>query len=213
MALTQQQIDDFHRDGYLIVPDVFDAAEVGAALAAMEQIFYGKSYAEYLAGFDENPAAVSDGFCSKGAPGRAQFPCGPEALDCMIEKDEYLDMCEQLLGTDQISYNNAHLFMRSGPTDSRHAAEPWQGYHIDHATNCLLPPADATGYFDYLNSGVYLHDVEDDGAPMHVIPGSHRLVAERLPQWIKEGKFTGHNEFLDIRVFEEFGEPVPMTAK
>ena len=76
MALTQQQLDDFHRDGYLIVPDVFDAAEAGAALTAMEQIFYGKSYAEYLAGCDENPTAVATGFCSDGTTGRAQFPCG-----------------------------------------------------------------------------------------------------------------------------------------
>ena len=207
MALTQQQLDDFQRDGYLIVPDVFDAAQVGAALAAMEQIFYGKSYVEYLSGYDENPAAVSTGFCSDGVAGRAQFPCGPQALDCMIEKDEYLDMCEQLLGTDQISYNNAHLFMRSGPTDT-----PRPGYHIDHDTNCLLPPAAETGFFDYLNSGVYLHDVEADGAPMLVIPGSHRLVAERLPQWIEEGKFTGHSEFPDIAAIEEFAVPLAMTA-
>ena len=112
--------------------------------------------------------------------GRAQFPTGADALDRLIENDGYLDVFEQCLGAEA-SYCNAHLFMRSGPTDERHAEHPWQGYHIDHYTNCFLPPSRGVGAFDYVNSGVYLHDVEEDGAPMHVIPGSHRQAVELRP--------------------------------
>ena len=32
MSLTQAQLDQFHRDGYIIVPDVFTEAEMDAAL-------------------------------------------------------------------------------------------------------------------------------------------------------------------------------------
>ena len=44
MSLTPAQLDQFHRDGYIIVPDLFTADEMDDALAAMEQIFYGQSF-------------------------------------------------------------------------------------------------------------------------------------------------------------------------
>ena len=72
--------------------------------------------------------------------------------------------------------------MRSGPTDKRHSEHPWQGYHIDHYTNCFLPPTSDIGRYDYVNSGVYLHDVDEDSAPMHVIPGSHLQAFDILPR-------------------------------
>ena len=70
------------------------------------------------------------------------------------------------------------LFMRSGPTDQRHSEHPWQGYHVDHFTNSFLPPSEVTGLFEYINSWVYLHDVDSDSAPIHVIPGSHHQAAD-----------------------------------
>ena len=84
-----------------------------------------------------------------------------------------------------------HLFMRSGPTDKRHPDNSWEGYHIDHYTNCLLPPYDQTGRFDYVNSGVYLHDVEDDGAPMLVIPGSHKVAGPAFVRALANGNAAG----------------------
>src|SRR5579884_1252407 len=53
MALTPRQLEQFHRDGYILVPDLFDLRQIQAALAEMERIFYGKSFAEYLADFDQ----------------------------------------------------------------------------------------------------------------------------------------------------------------
>ena len=48
MLLTQKQLDTFSRDGFILVEDLFDSKEMTVALNDMEQIFYGKSYAEYL---------------------------------------------------------------------------------------------------------------------------------------------------------------------
>ena len=213
MALTPRQLEQFHRDGYILVPDLFDLRQIQAALAEMETIFYGKSFAEYLADFDQNPAPVKDGFHGDTGAGRSQFPTGSAALDGLIDNDAYLDVFDQCLGMERASYCNAHLFMRSGPTDKRHAAHPWEGYHLDHDTNCFLPPSGEVGRYDYVNSGVYLHDVDDDGAPMHVIPGSHRQLAQLLPRLIQEGSFTGRHAIKDIREVPELAKPVPTTAK
>jgi ectoine hydroxylase-related dioxygenase (phytanoyl-CoA dioxygenase family) len=213
MALTQVQREQYERDGYILVSDLFDSEPMRAALAEMERIFYGKSYAEYLADFDRNPSPVKDGFHGDTGEGRSQFPTGSEALDRLIENEEYLDIFAQCLGTPQVSYCNAHLFMRSGPTDKRHAEHPWQGYHFDRDTNSFLPPSAEAGRFEYVNSDGYLHDVEDDGAPMHVIPGSHRQITAILPRLIREGSFTGRNAIKDIREVPEFATPVPTTAR
>ena len=211
MLLDQDQLDAFHRDGFILVEDLFDAKEMTAALNDMEHIFYGKSYVEYLEELDNTgitdsvEPTVTNSVAHYGDTkyGRAQFPTGFGALDRLIENDAYLDVFAQCLGTNDVSYCNAHLFMRSGPTDKRHPDHSWQGYHPDHGTNTFLPLSRAVGTFDYINSGVYLHDVDDDCAPMHVIPGSHRQAADVV---LRGG-------LDDIRKIPEFAEPLPTSAK
>ena len=214
MLLTQKQLGTFYRDGFILVEDLFDSKEMTVALTDMEQIFYGKSYVEYLEELDniETTGSVEPTGIKAVAHfgdteyGRAQFPTGFDALDRLIENEAYLDVFAQCLGTDDVSYCNAHLFMRSGPTDKLHPEHPWQGYHPDHSTNTFLPLSHAIGSFDYVNSAVYLHDVDGDGAPMHVIPGSHRQAADVILR-------MGMHWLDDIRQVPEFAEPVPTSAK
>ena len=58
MSLTPAQLDQFYRDGYIIVPDLFTADEMDAALAAMEQIFYGQSFQQWLSDSNRGDAAL-----------------------------------------------------------------------------------------------------------------------------------------------------------
>jgi hypothetical protein len=214
MPLSQTQLDQFHRDGYIIVPDVYTADEMDAACEATERIFYQKPYAEWLNAFDAGQAdQVGDGFTTKQdeVPARSQFPVGDQALDRLIENDDYLDIFEQCLG-DNASYCNAHLFMRTGPTDKRYPDESWSGYHIDHNTNCILPPSTDADHFSYVNSAAYLHDVEDDGAPMLVIPGSHRQASDAFVKAYATDNMTSPGQVRDLRKADEFAAPVPSTA-
>lgn len=219
MALSADQLEEFHRIGYIVVEDLFTPDEMRLALAEMEAIFYGTSFKNYLQQFDAGKATGSvEPTPSVAVPhygntehGRAQFPTGATALDRLVENDVYLDTFEQCLG-GQASYCNAHLFLRSGPTDKRHSEHTWEGYHMDHFTNCFLPPNSSPNLFSYVNSGVYLHDVDDDGAPMNVIPGSHRQVAELFSRMAREGILV-EGSIHDIRRVEDFAQPVPTSAK
>lgn len=214
MPLSAEQVETFRREGYVMVPDVFSQEEMAVARVAAERIFYGgKTFDEWKDSFDGSRDTVRDGFFNNDASGRSQFPVGIKALDSLIENKNYLDMFAQCLDTDEMWYCNAHLFMRSGLTDKRHAEHLWEGYHIDHDTNSFLPPHSKIGLYDYVNCGVYLHDVEEDGAPMHVIPGSHHQLIELLPRLLEQGIYKPPTTITDIREIPEFATPVPTTAK
>ena len=93
-------LEQFQRDGYILVPGVFSAEEMDAALEAMERNFYGKSYASWLEDFVRGEQrSVGDGFTTKQdeVMGRSQFPVGDRALDRLIENDRYLDLFELFL--------------------------------------------------------------------------------------------------------------------
>ena len=206
-------LDQFQRDGYILVPDVFSADEMDAALDAMERSFYGKPYASWLDDYEEGEiGSVGDGFTTKQdeVVGRSQFPIGDPALDRLIENDRYLDLFELFLG-DRPSYCNAHLFMRTGPVDKRYPDEPWSGYHVDHNTNCVLPPSPDAARFSYVNSGVYLHDVTEDGAPMLLVPGSHARAADVFSEGWNTGNMAGVSHVRDIRK-ADLEDPAPAVG-
>ena len=206
-------LEQFQRDGYILVPDVFGAEEMDAALAAMERVFYGKPYAAWLHDFNEGKiGSVGDGFTTKQdeVVGRSQFPVCDPALDRLIENDKYLDLFESFLG-DRASYCNAHLFMRTGPVDKRFPDQSWSGYHIDHNTNCVLPPSSDADRFSYVNSGVYLHDVTEEGAPMLLVPGSHTQAADVFAEGYSTDNMAGVSQVRDIRK-AGLKDPIPAVG-
>jgi hypothetical protein len=189
-ALTAAQHAQYRRDGYIIVEGMFGAAAMDAARAAMDEALYSMPFERWQAGRDageeleSKDGVVHNAVNGEGLPvgARSQFPTGVAALDRLIEDDGYLDALELLSGGVPLRYCNAHLFGRAGATDTRHpetgpwdpdAPAGWPGFHMDHGTNSRLPPADDFELYGYINSAVYLHDVEDGGAPMLVVAGSH----------------------------------------
>jgi hypothetical protein len=205
--LTRAQLDQFHEQGFLTVPGVFPAERMDRALEASDRLVYGMDFATWS-------RRVRDGeplpLIGEGVG--ANFPTGLPELDGLVENETYLDIACDLLGTDDIHYVNGHLFVRSGPIDRRHAQQPWEGFHIDHASGSFLPPWTEVGRYDYIGSGVLLHDVDEDCAPTVMIPGSHRAVTRILPRLHEEGRFQPHNTFTDIRGIPEFTARASLTG-
>jgi hypothetical protein len=205
VEFTTEQKETFQRDGYIVVSGLFDPDHIKAALAEVDKLTYGSSYAEYLA------ARQNGGAPTAGAE-RTQFPTGVRALDSLLESEDYLDGFAACAGTNELSYCNGHLFTRSGPDDARHAPELWQGYHIDDDTCSFLPPSINVFQHSYINSSVMLDDVEEDGAPMHMIPGSHLQLREVMPRLVASGDAI-RGQISDIRKIPEFAKPVPVIGK
>ena len=102
------------------------------------------------------------------------------------------------------------------PARGRAAASvPWPGYHVDHATNSHLPPSTDWNRFGYVNTAVYLHDVELDGAPMLVCPRSHALAPSLYSRLFADGIMApgSRGGIPDLREAEELMAPVPAVGK
>jgi hypothetical protein len=204
MALTTEQIRDYRKNGYLLVPAMFPAETMDRALREVDRITYGKPFSEWAATANPNTLAIGDGITGSSAPGRPQFPTGVAEVDKLIENPDYLNAIEQLLDTQDIHYCNAHLFVRAGPNDKRHSAHPWEGFHADHDTNSFLPPRSPAGEYDYLNTVVLLHDIGPEGAPITMIPGSHADLAEKMAEYLRAGWVTANNVIHDIRKIKAY---------
>ncbi len=207
-VLTQAQLDAYRADGYLTVPDVFPARAMDRALEACDRLVYGMDFPAWAA-----RVRAGEALTLNGAGVGELFPTGVTELDALVENPTYLDIACDLLGTDDISYINGHLFVRSGPIDRRHGEQPWQGFHIDRWSASFLPPHPLQGRHDYIGSGVFLHDVDDGCAPTVMIPGSHRLVPAILPRLATEGLFQAPSGFSDIRAVPEFAPRAYITGK
>lgn len=236
VRLSETQREQYRRDGYLVVENVFDEATMDAARAAMDQALYGMSFEAWQAMRDagKEPAAkdgvVHNRVSEEGLPlgDRSQFPTGVHELDRLIEDDGYLDLIEQVAGGERpdgvkLKYCNAHLFGRAGVTDQRHPPTgpfspdsenvPWPGYHMDHGTNSRLPPSVDFNRFSYINTGVYLHEVTLDGAPMLVCPGSHVAAPALFKRLFEQGSIKpGAPGIPDLRQATEIATPVPCVG-
>ena len=220
MQLTTEQLAAWQRDGTIVVPNVFPEDMTAPALKEIEHNAYdGLTYAEYRAKWDPQPEALKNAYEKNsdmqrlaGPFGKAlHFPTGLKAVDKLLENEVYLTIASQLLDTDEIRLGYGQIFLREGLTDSRHSEHPWQGYHIDNATNSALPPHPDWQRYGYVLSGIILHDIELDGAPMLVCPGSQ---AQLDTIWAKHPGRAGGVGIPDLREFKgELSDPVPVTAK
>ena len=180
MQLTTEQLAAWKQDGIIVVPNVFSPDTIALALEDMEHNAYdGLTYAEYRAKWDPQPDVLkrayeqnSDLQLLAGPFGKAvHFPTGLEALDRLIENESYLAIAQQLLGTEEIRLGYGQIFLREGLTDSRHSEHPWQGYHIDNATNSALPPHPDWQRYGYILSAIFLHDIEIGRCANARLPG------------------------------------------
>ncbi len=219
MKLTNNQLATWKRDGIIIVPNVFSEEAVSSALEAVEQNAYdGLTYKEYRAKWDEKPDALKSAYEKNDPMNRlagpfakvSHFPTGLAPVDKLIENETYTAIAKQLLDTDEIRISYGQIFLREGLTDSRYSEHPWQGYHIDNGTNSALPPHPDWLRYGYILCSIMLHDVDLDGAPMLICPGSQ----DQLDIiWEKHPGSAGGLGIPDLREFKELAKPVPLIAK
>ena len=152
MKLTAAQMESFHREGYLMLPDLFDAAEA-AVLAENAEAVYALDREEVVREKDSKSARTAfaahhynDAFARLGRHPRLVEPV-MQLLDGPVYMHQYKVNAKAAFDGDV-----------------------WQ-WHQDYGTwarDDLMPEARA------MNIAVFIDDVTEFNGPLWVIPRSHR---------------------------------------
>ena len=153
MQLDDSQLDRFRRDGVLVLPGLFAAAEVDALRAAFDAVCG-----------ERTPADVREK--KSGAVRTAMGLHLREPTFARLVRDE------RLVGPARQILDGADLYVQQVKVNVKAAfdGEAWQ-WHYDFATHHR---EDGVAQPLALNLHVFLDDVTEFNGPLHFIAGSHR---------------------------------------
>lgn len=157
--LTQVQIEQFHRDGFLALDALIASEEVEQLRLIYDRLFEERTGWDRgdqfdLAGTDEGAAALPQ-------------LLGPSRYAPELRETQYVrsarTIARQLLGPDMLEGNGEHMIYKPA---GRGAATPW---HQDQAYH------DPTTRQRGVNFWLPLDDATVDSGCLHFVPGSHEL--------------------------------------
>ncbi|NOL48532.1 phytanoyl-CoA dioxygenase family protein [Pelistega europaea] len=179
--LSQQQIDSYHKNGFLVVENVFSADEVAILLKQLEAWVdesrqHTQAYGETIDGrprFDVDPVdhrADHPSLRRISSPTEISEDYAKAAL-----QSKMAEMAGQLIGGSGTRFHHSKINAKlphTATTVKWHQDFPFTPHTNDDLVTCLL----------------MLGDVTADNGPLQVVPGSHR--GELYSHW-QNGQFTG----------------------
>ncbi len=152
MKLTEDQLERFHRDGFLILPRLFSRDEVRALRARLPAL-----YAE------DTPANIIE-----KENGEVRTAMGLHLRDALfarlVRHPRLVEPAQQILG-EELYIQQVKVNVKAAFT-----GEVWQ-WHYDFATH---HGEDGVAEPLALNLHVFLDDVTEFNGPLYFIPGSHK---------------------------------------
>lgn len=170
--LTQDQVDFYHKNGYLGVEGVFSAEEIAELQRVTDEfVEQTRSVTDHTDAFDLEPGHTA----KTPRLRRLKNPIlHHDVYDRAIRQQNVLDIVAQLIGPG-IRTNGNKLNMKSAGFGS--AVEWHQDWAFYPHTND-----------DILAVGIALDDMMLENGPLLVIPGSHK---ERIYSHIQDDAFVG----------------------
>jgi ectoine hydroxylase-related dioxygenase (phytanoyl-CoA dioxygenase family) len=158
-------VEEFHREGFLVLRNVLSPEEVAVVRAGVEKAFEGPPN-----GYGNNIRVC-------------MFERGPE-FEALIDHPNIVPVVEAILGPD--CHLIAQSALRTGPNES---VAPM--FHCDEVVRFPIPdgveldPRIQMPVF-IVNLNIYLVDVDEELGPTELVPGSHR--AGRNPRPDADGR-------------------------
>ncbi|MEE3233243.1 MAG: phytanoyl-CoA dioxygenase family protein [Candidatus Latescibacterota bacterium] len=154
MYITDEQLSQYKKDGFLIVENFLNEKERKSALDGFYKHF-APPYQHYIDNNRENDT-----------PKEVLFPWEHSGLNHVTTHPDLINAAERVLGTREIRLGEGHLGMKYA------GEEHWTDFHIDYGNNTLGPiihPDD----FMHLACFYCFEDVNSDTAPIRMVPNSN----------------------------------------
>ena len=156
-VLTQEQLDRFGADGFVLVPDVLSADELATLQEGVWQNV--PSPAQYFA----DPTAYTQ-LTDNPFAGLTNFPWASPDLNRLVAHPRILSIVRQVLGVDDIRLYKGELWAKyAGNTDYD------QHHHRDFGNHTLVVPSTERQWMQ-VTTFIYLCDVEEGNGPTAVVP-------------------------------------------
>ena len=191
--ISDDRREAYRRDGFLVVPDLLDAAELGELRRIIAELVAASADVDdHTDVYDLEPAHTR-------ATPRVRRIKQPHrvhpAFDAVMRKPAVMEVLTALLGAD-LRLHGSKLNMKAARYGS-----PVE-WHQDWA---FYPHTND----DLLAIGVMLDDMDLENGPLLVVPGSHR--AGVWNHHGEDGRFCGLVDPDDIRA--EIARAVPLTGR
>jgi hypothetical protein len=156
VRITDKQLEQYLRHGYVIVPGFLSKAELSAARAGMLQYFPA---AEELAATPQRYGSIYED------PEHLQieFPFTNDALNDISTHPELIDFVARVLGHESVLLSQAAIWAKYAGTGDFE-----QGLHLDYQGNTLVVPRE-DGDYRQVNMILYYSDVGADLGPTYVV--------------------------------------------
>jgi hypothetical protein len=156
MRVSDSEIEQLGREGFVVVPGFLTGEELGAARGNLLRYF---PTAEELAATPERYGELLE----EADAGQREFPFVGDALNEVATHPEIVSMVEKLLGTSDVLLSQSAIWAKYGG-----AADYEQGLHLDYQGNTLVVPRDE-GDFRQVNMILYYTDVTEELGPTMVV--------------------------------------------
>jgi ectoine hydroxylase-related dioxygenase (phytanoyl-CoA dioxygenase family) len=177
---VQGLVEQFHRDGFLVVPDALAPEQVERLRAGVEGAF-----AEPCAEAEVYGAGLAKIWRPK------MFERGPE-FEELVDNPRIIDLVEAILGKDCHLIANSAL--RTGPGDGISNWHADEVIRFPRPEDVPLDPRIPVPCF-VLNFNYYLCDVDEELGPTQFVPGSHRSGRQPRP---RELSYEGREVFSAV---------------
>ncbi|MDB5839663.1 MAG: phytanoyl-CoA dioxygenase family protein [Herminiimonas sp.] len=199
MKLTKEQIADYHRDGYLIIPDAFSREEVNSLRSEIDRLHH----IEAKTIFRERDGAIRSIFLVH----EKYSPVYSEPFRALTRSPRVLGPANQLLGDDKTYIMHTKINVKPGLEGTGWLWHQDHGYWVHDGY-----PED-----DLLTAMVMLGDTEEIQGSLYIIPGSHKLGLQDHYFDDSKAAFQLPQRAVQVdrlkKVMKETAKPVPIVGK